>query len=259
MSFRVGAAVLYADLPSTQKLVMLVLADHADENGEGIYPSVHRVAALAGMSRRTVQRMLSDLVEGQWIRVAAPSSRHRPTEYAINVEVVEEHAIRGDSLTPQGRQPRQVGVTGDASKGRHPDTQTYKTTSQEPTTNLRERDPIWDALVATMGAHTIEDGIGAKAAPKGRSERGKWNAAAKELREMGVTADEILERAVAYRIKWPEIDLNPRALVNNWNAVAVVLPGPRATRMAQLDMATDNEADTAIELQGLTNDERLGD
>jgi hypothetical protein len=115
------------------------------------------------------------------------------------------------------------------------------TTSEEPTTNLRERDPIWDALVATMGVHTIEDGIGAKAAPKGRSERGKWNAAAKELREMGVTADEILERAVAYRIKWPEIDLNPRALVSNWDAVAVIQPGPRETRMIQLEIGADRK------------------
>jgi hypothetical protein len=248
---------LYADLPATQKLVMLVLADHADENGEGIYPSVHRVAALAGMSRRTVQRMLSDLVEDQWIRVVASSSRHRPTEYAINVEYVEDHAIRGDKLAPQGRQPRQVEVTTDASKGRQGDTQTYKTTDQEQVTNLRERDPIWDALVATMGVPSPP--VGEKAAPKGKSERGKWNAAAKELREMGVTADEIVQRAVLYRIKWPEIDLNPRALVNNWDAVAIVLPGPRETRMAQLAMARDNEADTAIELQGLTDDERLGD
>jgi hypothetical protein len=49
-----------------------------------------------------------------------------------------------------------------------------------------------------------------------RSERGRYNRAAKELAEIGVTAEEIRRRAQEYRRRWPNVPLTPTALVANW-------------------------------------------
>lgn len=61
-----------------------------------------------------------------------------------------------------------------------------------------------------------------------RSERGRVNAAVKELRAVGATADEVRKRAEAYRRRWPSVDLTPTALAANW-AKLDVLPEARAS------------------------------
>lgn len=83
-----------------------------------------------------------------------------------------------------------------------------KENSKEASASLRKRDPVWDALTAELGA-----------APSTRSERGRWNRAAKELREAGATADDIRSRCAIYRRRWPEVSLTPTALSSNWGSL----------------------------------------
>lgn len=99
----------------------------------------------------------------------------------------------------------------------HPDSRTKpydpvpkkeKENSKEASASLRKRDPVWDALTAELGA-----------APSTRSERGRWNRAAKELREAGATADDIRSRCAIYRRRWPEVSLTPTALSANWGSL----------------------------------------
>lgn len=68
-----------------------------------------------------------------------------------------------------------------------------------------ERDPIWDALVKAFGY-----------TPATKSERGKWNKAAKELRDAGVDPSLIGPRLAKYRRTWPGINANPLALAAHW-------------------------------------------
>lgn len=49
-----------------------------------------------------------------------------------------------------------------------------------------------------------------------RSEGGRIAKAAKDLREVGATPDEVHAKAAAYRRKWPDVELTPTALVSNW-------------------------------------------
>ncbi|GMV60111.1 MAG: hypothetical protein AMXMBFR72_32040 [Betaproteobacteria bacterium] len=63
MSVRATRAVLDGAYPrgGTHLVVLLVLADHADDAGANIWPSVGRVARVARCSARQVRRILRDL------------------------------------------------------------------------------------------------------------------------------------------------------------------------------------------------------
>jgi hypothetical protein len=70
-------------------------------------------------------------------------------------------------------------------------------------------DPIWDALVAAFGYTPIT-----------RSERGKWNRAAKDLRDAAIDPADIAKRVAEYRRRWPGINCNPLALAAHWGELA---------------------------------------
>ena len=80
-----------------------------------------------------------------------------------------------------------------------------------------KRDEIFEALCAVCGIDWT--------ASMTRTQRGRINKAAKEIREIDGTADDILRVAAAYRIRWPEIDVTPQGIVGNWNLVRAPLPG----------------------------------
>ncbi len=145
---------------SNRKVIAARLADHADDEGRGIWPSVQRVAAQCNTSIRTVQRVLSDFVtEGILVVVdeggRGPGSTRR---YDFDMRVVEAlpaakwrpdpasdaTETKGDTVTPLeiGAEPKGVtatekGVTGD-TQGCHGDTQTSMEPPIEPSLE-RER------------------------------------------------------------------------------------------------------------------------
>lgn len=63
MSVRATRAVLDGLYPrgGTHLLVLMVLADHADDSGRNVWPSVARVARSARCSTRQVRRIMRDL------------------------------------------------------------------------------------------------------------------------------------------------------------------------------------------------------
>ena len=99
MSIRLMAAVFDQDLPSTEKLVLLAMADHADDNGRNCFPSIPRIARKASMTRRGVQKVLRRLQEKNRIR---PHGQ-RPdgsVEYEITLEGGERYS-RGEHGSPR--------------------------------------------------------------------------------------------------------------------------------------------------------------
>jgi hypothetical protein len=88
------AAVFDEDLPSSEKLVLLAMADHADDAGGNCFPSIPRIARKASMTRRGVQKVLRRLKEKNKIRAVG----HRAdgtVEYAITLEGGERYS-RGE-------------------------------------------------------------------------------------------------------------------------------------------------------------------
>lgn len=72
-------------LPPTEKLVLLRLADHADELGAHAYPSVGTLAEAACVSTRTVQRILQGLRQQRLIVIEQPATRYKPTTYQLTL------------------------------------------------------------------------------------------------------------------------------------------------------------------------------
>ena len=98
------------DLPLADKMVLLVIADHASDDGTNSYPSVGTIARKSSMSSRNVQRCLSRL-EGQGLvsinrQQGGPSyydPSRRPNAYTINGATLS-HLLprRDDTVSPRG-------------------------------------------------------------------------------------------------------------------------------------------------------------
>jgi hypothetical protein len=89
------------DLATIEKMVLLVIADHASDDGTEAWPSQATIAAKASISIRTVQRAVNSLVENGylWMQKGAGGSAtcredRRPHKYTINIK-----RLRGDSET----------------------------------------------------------------------------------------------------------------------------------------------------------------
>lgn len=121
MSLRATLWALY-DAPTTDptaKLVLLVLADHAGDDGRDAFPSVAKIARAAGVTERTVQRHLRDLEaaglivkgDGEKAGRAIKRSGYIPTTYDLQMRHTKDSdeaprgdahdtTARGDNMTP---------------------------------------------------------------------------------------------------------------------------------------------------------------
>jgi len=71
----------------------------------------------------------------------------------------------------------------------------------------RKRDPIWDGFADWLGHE-----------PATKTERGRWNAAAKQLRDIGVDeADDVVSRGRRYQAAYPGIVPTVTGLVAHWS------------------------------------------
>ena len=92
-------------LPLTEKMVLLVIADHANDEGTEAWPSQATIANKASVSIRTVQRSVNSLVDKGyvWLQKGAGGSANcrddrRPHRYTIVLSV-----LRGDVATTRKR------------------------------------------------------------------------------------------------------------------------------------------------------------
>jgi hypothetical protein len=95
MSVEIMSKVWEMDLPTTKKLVLLALADHADDAGANVYPSVPRVAWKSGLSTRQTRRVMQQLRDDDelLILVREGGGRGGTNEYRIDI-------TKGVNLTP---------------------------------------------------------------------------------------------------------------------------------------------------------------
>jgi hypothetical protein len=114
-----------------QLLVLIALANYADQDGCNAYPSVPTLARNCRMGERTVQRVLKELVAEGLISEVRPARRHTARAYSIA-------GLRGANLTPleggRGVKPGHLGVPKPAFRGDTRDTRTV-----EPSENHHAR------------------------------------------------------------------------------------------------------------------------
>lgn len=118
MSIRLMSDVWRLNLPTVEKMVFLVIADHANDEGTQAYPSQATIAAKASISIRTVQRAVNTLCAQGYIRMfkhaggsADCREDRRPHLYQINL-----NALRGDTVTRRTTDAN--GATMTTSTGR---------------------------------------------------------------------------------------------------------------------------------------------
>lgn len=95
-----------------RRLVLIVLADHAHDDGSEAWPSVETIAREARLSTRQVQRCLRDLEAAGSIRKTG-TSRTGTSVFAVVMQAAEG----GDNLSERGRHIVPVGATSDAGRG----------------------------------------------------------------------------------------------------------------------------------------------
>lgn len=163
-----------------ERLILLVIADHCNVDGENAFPRVSVIARRANVSERTVRRRINDLValgELEVIQREGSSNLYKIVIPGLDYdsEVVEQ---KKEDTKPKKKQA------------------------------ARERNPIWDALLTACDVNP--DKVNS-------NEASRYGKLVKILKESDATPEEIFARAMAYRQKFPKATLTPTALVNRWS------------------------------------------
>ncbi|AEG04255.1 helix-turn-helix domain-containing protein [Sinorhizobium meliloti] len=149
MSIAIMSQLFKAHLGSTNRKMLAVrLADFADDDGKGIWPTVGRLARETELSERTVQRILSEFVD-EGLLIVRKKGGWKPgegTRYDFNMGALSRlqaakaasdgcHGVTHDTVTPVTAATG-AGDTDDA-EGCHGDTRTVIEPPIEPS-DLRE-------------------------------------------------------------------------------------------------------------------------
>jgi Helix-turn-helix domain len=82
------SAIFERDLPPTEKLVLLAMADHARDDGTGCYPSIATLSRKTSLSIRAVQKTMRGLEAAGYLISHGKSRGGRgvTTEYTITLD-----------------------------------------------------------------------------------------------------------------------------------------------------------------------------
>lgn len=108
-----------------EMVLALSLADHADHDGENIYPSVKRLALRTRQSERAVQYQLRKMEQADWLQVVGNEGggRNNPRVYRINpdwikgADISQAETVKGANYDTKGCNPEQQRVQNEALKG----------------------------------------------------------------------------------------------------------------------------------------------
>ena len=160
-----------------ERLILLVIADHCNSDGEHAFPRISVIARRANVSERTVQRKLSDLVSLGELEIV----KRQGTSSLYKI------------VTPLGI----VSSTDSTSVNK-----------EKKTAKIKQRNLVWDALLEVCGVNP--DKVNS-------SEASRYGRMVKLLNECHATPEEIRVRAAVYQRKFPQVNMTPSALVNRWS------------------------------------------
>jgi hypothetical protein len=176
------------------RLVLLVLADYADEDGGSCWPSIKTIANESLLSERQVQYCLRNLEQLGEIEVSKGGGRRSNRYRVLMGRGAKSAPVRGEVDCTPGVQPIAPDPPIDPPV-------------KKPLAAPRQPDPIWDALNYVFGAVT---------SPTGLSKRGKVN---RDLKKAGATADQVVARASAWPAHFDDATLTPEALEKHWDTL----------------------------------------
>ena len=117
MSFKITRAAIHnPNVTGSHKLVLIIIADH--EGGEyGSWPSIGRIANIAGLGVRQVKRIIKELHEQGEILVVRQDGHHGTNRYFV-VNKVINRGVTHVTRTYKEQSPRR-GRSPDGDGGTH--------------------------------------------------------------------------------------------------------------------------------------------
>jgi hypothetical protein len=195
--------VLDAEISDRAVRLYAVLARHANAAGVA-FPARATIARRLRCSTKSVDRALAELAAAGAVTVQPRFVEGRQTSSLYTLRAVEPGSVvrspvstRGDSPVPPG------GVTAVPQN----ESQMNETTTA-PAAPPRKADVLFEAL-ASVGGHDLSRLT--------RAERGRINAAAKQLRELGATPDDVTAARKVWVSLYPSARCTVMALVNHWS------------------------------------------
>lgn len=211
-------ALRHSEATLGDRLVMLVLADHAKDDGTNAWPSVATIATQARLSERQTQRALRNLEELGEI-VATGRSQKGTTVYSIVGYRVHEGIEGGDNMAPrQGVGGDMDGTGGVTSTTPGGDVGVTRSVLDPP---LNRQDPSVGSpsrgtVVALHGSRPEKPGWKVAGRPVAEAEGGLaravlelWN----DRTGQRLTAKEWVAKIVMRVREHPELDLDAHELV----------------------------------------------
>ena len=154
MSILLMSKVFKINLRLSLKMVLLVLADFASDDGKNIFPSVSTIAKKSSLSRRSVQTIIRDLLGSGILHSAknphggAPgSTRHLEINLAA-LENLMKLSRDEDSASVQKRGAKE------RSKGVQTDVKTGAAAAPKPSYNLHQITTTDESLDSSRGSET---------------------------------------------------------------------------------------------------------
>lgn len=122
MSVRVMAWVWeHSESAGADRLVLLAIADCANDQGRDAYPSLATIAKKARMNKRTAQRSIRDLQARGELEVWENAGPHGTHRYGVLMAAGRQETTGGDTPRGNGETPPRQEATGDgdtSTKGR---------------------------------------------------------------------------------------------------------------------------------------------
>lgn len=230
MGFRLVADVLdHSPYLGTEKLVHLILASHANEQGT-CWPSVETIGRQAGIKPRRTQQILARMEEdGVVTRSSRPG---HSSVFRVGYEAGVQPASGGDAMecTPTPALGCTQNLLGES-------------VTEPGVKERRERksDPLFEAL-ATACEIDWQAGMT-------KTQRGRLNQAVKELHEVDARPEDIRRRARRYRLRYPQVVLTPQGLIGNWGLLgeAAHAVSPRAEQEAEWERVAQSSPEEVEE------------
>jgi hypothetical protein len=156
------AIVWELDLKANEKFVLLAYADHADDDGDNVYPSLGRVARKTGYSRDQVRRISRQLVDKRLMEMVAKATPTHAARYRLTLG---EGGSKLPPLTPRG-----VGANDPSGVG----APMQPEPSEEPSYSRRDADASKDIMKNPFGYYCkVADALEVDILPEDRDQTSK--------------------------------------------------------------------------------------
>jgi len=210
------------DSGCTDKALRLyvVLARYADNDDLTAYPGRGTLAKRMGCHRTSVDRAVEELIE---LGAISKQKRVKDGKYQSSLYTIRRIApSRTHATTPVA--PTQPPPSHPCDIELEPENIEPKNSlAAAPQEKPAKRDELFEAVAEACNIdwHNLTG-----------SGRGAINKAVKELKDIGVTPDQVGGRAAAYRKTYPDAPLTPSALAKHWAALTPVGTARRSSRPA---------------------------